>query len=458
MHKTNPPRRSISLLTIATAGFVACLWLFGGASRGNVSGQIMIRGIAWAYLLFMVLLANRERPLRGKPVLYLLIGAAAIVLVQLVPLPPVIWAQLPGRALFTAANDVTQGAPWRPLAIVPSAAVNAACSLIVPLVMYLLVASTSEAGDWRLIDMLLIAIVANVVVGLVQLAGIRLANPFVNAGGAGAGMFANRNHFALLLALGCLIAPVWAFGYRSRFSWRAACVCGLIPLILLTILASGSRAGLALGIAGAVGGILLVWNNLSLALVKYPRWVMPAVVGLCVLGIGVAGALSFQQDRASSINRVMAGDVEGDMRSRAFPTVKTMAATYFPVGEGFGGFDTIFRVHEPDALLKPTYFNRVHNDFVEIVLDGGAAGGLLLMVGLSWWLYCSARAWLSESPLLARLGSLMVLLIAAASIIDYPARTPIIMALTVISGVWLSSALKRGSIPLPDTEEYLSRQ
>lgn len=459
-HLTKRPHRSFSLSMIATVGFIACLWLFGGASRANVSGQIVMRSIAWAYLLAMVLLADRGRTLRGRPVLYLLIGAAVMVLIQLVPLPPSLWGRLPGHAMFAVADDVSGHASWRPLAIVPSAAMNAGGSLIVPLVMYLLVAAAPPADDWRTVGALLGAIVASVVIGLIQLAGISFSNPFVNAGGPGAGMFANRNHFALLLSLGCLIAPVWALGNRTRITWRAACITALIPLILLTILASGSRAGMALGIVGVAGGVLLVWSNLRLALSRYPRWAMPAIIGLCVLCVGATVGLSLQQDRASSINRVMAGDIEGDMRSRALPTVLTMTKSYFPVGEGFGSFDTIFRAYEPHDLLKPTYFNRVHNDFIEVVLDGGVPAALLLLAALLFWLFYSVRAWRSgPTQILARLGSLMVLLIGVASTIDYPARTPFIMALIVVAAVWLGSAQKaEPGVSLPGASDHLSRR
>jgi hypothetical protein len=41
------------------------------------------------------------------------------------------------------------------------------------------------------------------------------------------------------------------------------------------------------------------------------------------------------------------------------------------------------------------------------------------------------------------LGSVMLLLVFGASIIDYPARTPMMMAVIVIAAIWLSGHAER---------------
>jgi O-antigen ligase len=154
-----------------------------------------------------------------------------------------------------------------------------------------------------------------------------------------------------------------------------------------------------------------------------------------------------------SINRLFANDPGQDMRSRGLPTVLSMITDYFPFGSGLGGFDPIFRIHEPFELLKPTYFNHAHNDFLEIAIDAGLPGLALLLAALCWWGWASVRAWRTGSgsdAMLARLGSAMLLLVLLASIFDYPARTPAIMSLVAIAGVWLSGcsgARRASSLP-----------
>jgi hypothetical protein len=169
--------------------------------------------------------------------------------------------------------------------------------------------------------------------------------------------------------------------------------------------------------------------------------------------------ISVVAGRAESINRAITISAGDDMRSRGMPTVIEMVRLYLPSGTGFGSFDPLFRMHEPFRLLKFTYFNHAHNDFLEIVLDGGVPALLLLMAGLAWWIIASIRVWRLSSAsddMLPKVGSVMLFLIILASTVDYPARTPTIMAMMVISGVWLGGARpKPHSSPLPRGGQYL---
>ena len=216
---------------------------------------------------------------------------------------------------------------------------------------------------------------------------------------------------------------------------------GLILVFTLTILATGSRAGLFLGVLALVIGFGLTWRRVRQMLHRGPKWLFPALIAGVVAIIVVIVLLSIAADRAVSIDRAMAMDAGQDMRRRGLPVVIEMIRIYFPVGSGLGGFDPLFRMHEPFELLKPTYFNHAHNDFLEIVLDTGVAGLILLVASISWWVWASFRVWRGKENrvrLTGRLGSAMILLIFLASILDYPARTPTIMALLVLAAVWLS--------------------
>src|SRR3546814_10970953 len=79
-------------------------------------------------------------------------------------------------------------------------------------------------------------------------------------------LFANRNHFALFLAMGCLIAPVWAFAGKQNARWRAPVALALMTLFALIILATGSRAGILTGLLAMALGLALCWHNVRRAL------------------------------------------------------------------------------------------------------------------------------------------------------------------------------------------------
>ncbi len=428
------------LTFILLALFLAMLWIAGGASRGNVPGQVAVRGLAWGMLVVMALCAPKPMLKPERPVLVILLLALALPVLQLVPLPPEIWQVLPGRALFTgAAAALGEAQPWRPISIVPSATFNAAASLVVPFTVLIMIGGLNEAERSWLPSMLLGLVALSTLLALLQFSGSRFNNPLINdTVGQISASFANRNHLALFLAFGCLLAPTWAFLRSKPSTFRMIAALGMVVFFTLMILATGSRAGLVLAALALVMGPLMVWHALGKAMRQYSRWVLPAVIGGSAVTLALAVLAAISSNRAISINRAFAASGSEDMRGRALPTVLDMISTYFPVGSGLGGFDPIFRIHEPMSLLKLTYFNHAHNDVLEIVLDAGLPGALLLAATILWWAFASVRAWRSGSDaLLARLGSTMIGLTIVASLFDYPARTPMIMAMLTIAASWL---------------------
>ena len=124
-----------------------------------------------------------------------------------------------------------------------------------------------------------------------------------------------------------------------------------------------------------------------------------------------------------------------------------------PAGSGFGSFDPVFRMYEPNELLNLTYLNHAHSDYLEIALEGGVLGLALLIVAIGWATRAGIAACrMDPSELTAsstRFGAGMLLLVALASAVDYPARTPIIMGLMAIgSGLIAQSerAIRRNAL------------
>lgn len=449
-HSTSPFVPSLPFILLAA--LLGSLWLAGGASRPDALGQAIVRATAGIALATMLLLGDRPPLYRARPLVWLMGATIVLTVLQLVPLPPELWRMLPGRALFLeAAVSSGQAQPWRPWTIVPDATLNAAWSLIVPVAVLLLVTCLSDRDRNWLPGLVLSLIAASMLLGLLQFSGARINNPLINdTVGEVGGIFANRNHFALFIAMGCLLAPVWTFSGGRTPGWRAPVGISLLLLFVLTILATGSRAGLILGILALSIGLLLVHSDVKKALRRYPRWALPVLVAGIMAMIITAVLVSIAADRAVSISRVFAVDSSQDMRSRALPTVLDIIRTYFPVGTGLGSFDPIFRIHEPLKLLKFTYFNHAHNDYLEVLLDAGLPGMLLLTAALSWWVWASVRSWRSSGgarDVLPRLGSAMLLLVIVASIFDYPARTPMIMAMMVLAASWLNGGVANRGVP-----------
>jgi O-antigen ligase len=438
---SRPPHSNVGLSFWLLSTFLVVLWLAGGASRADVLGQAVTRFFAWMFLVAVALSSTRLDWRRVKPIAALLGLSVLVVSIQLVPLPPAIWTALPGRELLTRAAEVSgQQQPWRPLSLSPSGTANALGSLVVPVTTMVLAANLTRKQHWQIAGLVLGLTVAGSAVALLQFSGAHFDNPLINyIKGSVSGNFANRNHFALFVALGCLIAPAWGFRRDRKGRWKAIAAVALLPFFLLVILATGSRTGMLLSGLAIVGGLFIVRTNVLRELRSLPRWMAVSIVGTTAVALIGAIVLSIALGRAVSIDRAIDLQAADDLRSRALPYVVDAIMRYFPVGSGFGTFDPVYRIGEPDALLQPAYFNHAHNDWLEIVLEGGIAGAALLLGALCWGLLATARLWRNhpEGATLGYVGALALVLTMLASIPDYPARTPMMMAIVVIASLWL---------------------
>lgn len=442
-----------TLALVLAVFFWLALAVTGGASRMDVFGQVGAKLWAIALVVLVIFSGRRVNLVRDRFAATVIAAMAALLCVQLIPLPAWLWPQLPGRGIFTDIAIMANGTQTpRPLSIVPDATLNALLALIVPAAALLSVACLSAAERVRLIGIVLISVVVSALIGLVQFAGVSIDNPLANETlGASSGVFANRNHQALFLAIGIVLAPCWALASsevsgRERFRiHRAVSAFGLALWFILMIMATGSRAGLVIGSVAVFAALGIVLRNARRLAPSLPRWTVPVMVALALGCVGLVVWLSLSADRAVSLNRMSTMDVGQDMRVRALPVVWSMVGEYFPVGTGAGAFDPIFRIHEPFPLLKPTYFNHAHNDYLEVVLDTGLPGLLILLAALVWWGRNSIRVWGSDAGSAGRtgrLGSTVILLVLIASVVDYPARTPLIMALLVVAAAWLADGAR----------------
>ncbi|WP_421852646.1 O-antigen ligase family protein [Oricola sp.] len=210
------------------------------------------------------------------------------------------------------------------------------------------------------------------------------------------GLFANENHFSsLVIAMMPLLA--FTFIVQAKNPAGYATVCALLVMILFAV---GSRAGMALSAAMAV--LSLVW----FALGKGKRRLK-----LSALAIGIAGLGGC----------IWAFDIYGelgeDRRFVIFETTWTAILQYWPLGSGLGSFPLVYPGFEQTTDITTTYINHAHNDYLEVVLELGAAGVVLIA---GYFLLVSRNMFNSK---LAQAASLSIIVLSLHSIIDYPMRT-----------------------------------
>jgi O-antigen ligase len=106
----------------------------------------------------------------------------------------------------------------------------------------------------------------------------------------------------------------------------------------------------------------------------------------------------------------------------------------FPAGTGFGSFEQVYRQYEDPLAVTQEYVNHAHNDYLQIVLELGAAGLLLLALFLAWWIFAAVRIWRSPmSTPFSRAATIATAIVLAHSVVDYPLRTAAISVIFAAS-------------------------
>lgn len=433
---------------LVLCSFLGLVFLTGGGARPDIQSLVILRPLAILACGYGLWRFSYDQATQYGFLFSFAVATFAFVGVELIPLPPSMWQALPGRELIAEIDRVAGlGDVWRPVSMVPSATWNAFYSLFVPLGTLLLATGISREDRFLLLPLLIGAGLVSGVLGMLQVVGspsgpLYLYN--VTNGESSVGLFSNRNHQAMMLAcLFPMLAVYASSGAKTveqhRFrTWSAvAAAAVLVPLLLVT----GSRAGLILGLAGIV---------FSFFIYQRPEFDRPAkrkhvkkitlylAAAFLVVGLGI---LSVLLSRAQAFERVIAPDKTEELRLIVWGPIANMGMKYFPVGSGIGSFVEVYQIDESLNLLRPTYLNHAHNDWLEVFMTGGLAA-LLFLAAAAWaWVRTSATAWRAPNAgrrdvLFARMGSVILLLLAVGSVVDYPLRTPSLACLAVIAAIW----------------------
>jgi O-antigen ligase len=135
--------------------------------------------------------------------------------------------------------------------------------------------------------------------------------------------------------------------------------------------------------------------------------------------LGLGGILSrFEADPLEDLRIPLAG------------TTFETALRSLPFGTGLGSFVPVYGVVEKESDIFAGFANRAHNDLAEILLETGVFGLILLVAFLAWFVSKAYNVWLTRKIgahdsqlLLQRAATLIIFLLLAHSLVDYPLRT-----------------------------------
>lgn len=432
--------RSLSLREIVVADWrlislVAVAFMFGGGGVGTAMWNFIVQAFALALLLFSWPQARERWSGLALPLKILIGATCAVPALQLVPLPPGIWAQLPGRDLvYEALAVIGAQDEWRPLTVDRVRTAVALMGLVTPLTALLLAATKSSSRATRVLQIIVAAALANFIFGGLQISAGTSLNPYpVLEQGRLYGFFANHNSSGLFFVIGLCALLALAPDARGRYGQAAFLAIGAI--FVLGTLLTNSRSSTTLLVVP-----LLYAAAQYCGVIGENRKFEPRRLGVIVGVVVVAGALLFVAQTRVERTWERFAAIE-DSRTFIWEDASSAAVRYWPAGAGMGTLDEVFQVEESLESLQPGHARRAHNEYIEVTVEAGIVGIILLIAwgGLLLYMWWTTRA--SGKVHWADGVGLALLCIALQSIVDYPLRNQALLCVAALLVAMLVGAL-----------------
>jgi O-antigen ligase len=436
---------------VVPAYLLLCIVL-GGSAQG-VWGNLALQLFAVAILAWTILAPQPMRVPPAAKALFAIAGLAVLlIIIQLIPLPPSLWAAIPGREYIAEGYALLgQPMPWLPISLTPYDTMAAALMALPPLAV---LAGMLVAGAYRsswLAAAVLLGTFAAVLLGALQVASPEPAqSPWYlyrrTNFGVATGFFANSNHMATLLvvSLAFLIALYAQLRERARNA-KAGSAAVLIPVggslvLLVGIVLNGSLAALLLGVP-----VLLLSAAMLIPRAKLPRGAVVAVAVVSVFGV-VAVYMTPLQDRLIASN-----STSFESRQRIWSTTIPAIADNWALGSGIASFPEVYPRYEDPSAVTRTYANHAHNDYLEIAVDAGVPGILLVVAFLLWWGSRTVAVWRSAAvDRYAQAAAIATAAMLVHSFVDFPLRTASLSAIMAACLALMAQPRTRESDELED--------
>jgi len=421
------------------------LWLASQVFFGAVAPWAVAALAAASAILFLAAVFLLPEPLRlsGAARLWLL-AAAAVFLLQLLPLPFL----FPYAAALRRSHGV--GVFWPATAdtflTVRSLAVTAAYVVSALLVLKLR-QNGLRSGD--VLKGVAAVLVLQALYAVAQVAIPFREIPFYGPrhGDAASGTLVNRNSFAGLMAMGLAAAAGLAlrelcYGRRrdgNGPAWNRRLETGLLwglagGLFIAGLVLSQSRGG-AVAAFTAVAAIPFLWRGRASA---------AGLLALFVVGAAFVLVAS-PQGLLERFRAIDPFEIRADQRMELWRTTAAAAARQPVLGFGVGTHPNAYHPFQPPELHGQV--QHAHNEYVNAFFEGGLVWTGVLLAGLAAWFW---RVWRGLGALqgpdrIAPLAALAAVLAESVhSLVDFDLRIPSVGVLFAVMVALGASKLRAG--------------
>ncbi len=412
--------------------------IFGGASAAGFVAHAWI--LAGAGLIAAVTVGAWDTS-RSQSSLVTLLGFLAALMglgaLQLLPLPSSFVLGLPGRETVAEGWRLLEIAPRSsPLSMAPGRTLGALGYLLIPLASVLVVYRLG----WRRATVWIGWTIAGLgaasgLYGMAQVLIVGESELYLyehTSRGLPVGFFANANHQAsfLLMTLpftAALIGDIRSGGIdRDAERARYIILATLGAVQLVGVLAVGSVAGYLLLAPTLLFCFLITGSR---------RRSFSGRTGFGLVAIVVAGILLVATSPLLEGLGKTSFSTEGTSRLGMARVTMEAIEDHIWLGSGLGTFEPVFKLYEDPASVSPTFANHAHNEYLQWTLEMGVPGLLLLGAFIAWWFWKFFWIWSAvkdDTARIRRAASVATLIVMLHSAVDYPARTPAILALSCV--------------------------
>ncbi|TJU89832.1 MAG: O-antigen ligase family protein [Mesorhizobium sp.] len=371
--------------------------LIGGSTASGLYTDTLIEVAAIVSAALVFSQASGQRI--PHSVLWLLIFAVALMVLQIVPLPAAIFSGLRPELLLADSGLVGE-TRFRFVSVGVGRTIECLLYLVALAAFFLSVLRLRAEQVRALLPFFFVGVICNGLAGAIQYSlsddvAIEGLLPFT----INAGLFANENHFAALLFVSIPFVVYYGL-FRGHLLSGSL---GLATLLLL-LLAAGSRAGVLIGLATSVLSIIFLSTRSRVSGIG----IVAVFIALSVFTIG-----AWTKIEAEVIDRDFG---RGEFARTTIEGVKENWAT----GVGFGNFQKAYQIYEKEEMIFKQYVNHAHNEYLEITFEGGVLA--VLLMALYFVMLFVALTIVRRDPL-QKAAFLSVSFLLIHSLVDYPLRT-----------------------------------
>jgi O-antigen ligase len=411
-----------------TSGLLIVALAVGGAGLSFPVLQMLLELCALGVAAYFVWTPQARLSPYARVALAFAAAVLALTLLQLVPLPPFVWHRLPGRELPAQVDDMLQVTRWRPWTLDVEGTVRSLLVLIPAIVLQVGCLRLRTPERMRLLWIIITFAAINAILGILQFATGGRLTPYPSAHlGFPIGLFVNRNHNAVVLLaampIAAALAAVQIAHGRPKLPMIAASL-SVIAVFGIVVIGTTSRMGLALLPVALVASLFLLFLGQSLWRVALPSALALAALAVVIL---VGGGFSRSLARFSSLH---------DARFDYWIDVQWALGHYGFAGTGFGTFIPVYQSAESLGAITPAILNHAHNDYIELLLEGGLPAVLLLLLFFTFIGVCAIKLVrsrvLPERALVSLAAAAGIFIFLLFSLVDYPLRMPALSCVFVV--------------------------